>query len=95
MLFRSSREPPTLGPCEVCPQHSLHFNVGAEAVHVDVPIQSQLLGELGGQQLLGVRGEVPKGIPQRQLVVGKGREVRTAGAFPVPLNCTLDSVCSG
>lgn len=44
-------------------QHSPHFNAGGEPVHIDVPIESQLLGKLGGQQLLDVRGEVAQGIP--------------------------------
>lgn len=48
-------------------QHSPHFNAGGEPVHIDVPIESQLLGKLWGQQLLDVRGEVAQGIPQCQL----------------------------
>lgn len=61
-------------------QRSPHFNVRAEAVHVDMPVQPQLLGELRGQQPLDVGGEVAQGVPQCQLGEGKGEGQQAAGA---------------
>ena len=61
------------------PRHSPHLQVGAEAVHVDVAVEPQLLGELGGQHLLDIRGEVAEGVLQRQLAGRWGGVVRVAG----------------
>lgn len=74
-----SREPPTLGPCESVAAALTSFQCRGRSGTCRCAHTVAAPGKLGGQQLLGVRGEVPKGIPQRQLGVGEGERGEDGG----------------
>lgn len=59
--------------CRILPQGvGLHDEGGTETVHVDVAIATELVGKLGSQCGVEVRGEVAQGILEGQLLGAEG-----------------------
>ena len=59
----------------------IHLVGGAQTVHIDTTVLLQLLGELLGQHLVVLGGEVTQGVADGELLLGRRQDVLTLGGM--------------